>query len=76
MNIEKIKRIFNEKGIVKFKIYALDYTIEKIDDSVFIYADLYDMKKKEYKSIDEALKDYKIFRENIESNEDKISNIY
>ncbi len=75
MNIEKLKTIFQEKGIVRFKMYGLDYTIEKVESGIIIYADLYSNKKTLFQTIDEILKLYYIYNENIESNELRLQNI-
>lgn len=75
MNIEKIKSIFNENGIVKFKLYGLDYTIQKLDNRVCVFADLYVSKKSIYNDIDSLLQNYYIYGENIEFYDDRIRDI-
>lgn len=76
MNIEKIKSIFNEKSVVIFKLYSLNYTIQKVENGVVIFSDMYNSKKEFYSNIDILLKNYIIFGENIEDNEEKIINIH
>ncbi|MBE5805984.1 MAG: hypothetical protein E7313_04650 [Clostridiales bacterium] len=76
MNIKKLKSVFEEKGMVKFKLYGLEYTIQKVDDGVVIFADLYDSKKEKYDDVDLLLKQHYIYGENIEDNEERILNIY
>ena len=76
MNVEKIKTIFNQKGVVKFKMYGLDYTIETIDNGVEIYVDLYPNKKSKYDSLNSLLKNYTIYNESIESNDQRVLNIH
>lgn len=57
-------------------MYGLDYTIETVDDGVEIYMDLYSNKKSKYDNLDILLKNYTIYNETIESNDDRIINIH
>lgn len=75
MNIENIKKIFQEKKEVHFKMYSLDYTIIEKDNSVSIFADLYSGRTYQYKDIDELLNGYTIYNESIIENQDRIENI-
>lgn len=76
MNIEEIKRIYNEKNKVSFKIFGLDYTIEKINSSVIIYANMYEKKYKIYPNIDDLLNYYFIYGEELITYNNKIQNIH
>ena len=76
MNIETMKTIFNKNGVVRFKMYGLDYTVEKVENGVVIYADLYNNKKNVYENLDDVLSNYYIYNESIESNEGRIQNIH
>lgn len=75
MNIDKIKEILNTKNEVKFKLYSLEYLIEKVEDRFLISATLYPNKKNSYRTIDELLENYTIFNENIKDNDQRIQNI-
>lgn len=75
MNIENIIKLFNEKEEVHFKLFSLNYTIKKINQSVIIYADLYDKRKSYYKDINELLNNFTVFNETIKDNEKSIKNI-
>lgn len=75
MNIDNIKDILNENGIVQFKIYSLEYIIKNVEDGVVIYPLLYEYKKNKYENVDEIFSNYYIFGENIRDNEDKINDI-
>ena len=75
MNIEKIKAIFNEKGKVKFKIYSLDYIIEKVDNVVVIYSELYPNQKSTYDNIDLVFTVFLIYNENIKDNDSRIIDV-
>ena len=75
MNIDVIKERLNTNNQVKFKLYSLDYIIEKIEDRYVINAILYPDKKNSYSTIDQLLDNYTIFNENIRDNESRIQNI-
>ena len=75
MNIDNIKTIFNEKKVVHFNLYSLDYTIKEENGKILIYADLYDNKKESYNTIDEALNYFTIYNESIIQNQNRIMNI-
>ena len=75
MNIDVIKERLNTNNQVKFKLYSLDYLIEKVDDRYVIYAVLYPNKKNSYSTIEQLLDNYTIFNENIRDNEPRIQNI-
>lgn len=76
-SVEQIKSILETKGTVKFKLYSLDYIIEKTEDNKYsIYPELYnDKHKKTFSSVDELLDSYTVYNENISSNIERISNI-
>lgn len=76
MVIDELKTLFIENEIVKFKLYGLEYTIERIMDTVIIYPSLYDQRKKSYNSLEELLNNHLIYNETILDNQDKISKIY
>lgn len=76
MNIEQVKTIYNKNGKVMFTVYGLDYTIEKVDNRVKIYANLYQNKSKSYRDIDVLLNNYLIYGEELVSYNNKIQNIH
>ena len=75
MNINKIKKLFDEKNKVEFRLYRLNYCIEKKDDKYIIYSENNTEFKKEYKTIDLLFNNYSIYNENLKSNEKLIKNI-
>ena len=75
MNIEKIKAIFNTKGKVRFKIYSLDYIIEKVDNIVVSYSELYPNQKTTYDNIDLVFTVFLIYNENIKDNDSRIIDV-
>lgn len=46
MRLQELENIFNSAGELKFKLYSLEYIIRKIDNSVEVYAILYQNRKK------------------------------
>lgn len=71
--IERIKDILKNNNIIEFKIYSLSYIIESKDNEDYTIYPKNDInRKKIYKSIDELFKKYKIYDENLKTNEDKI----
>lgn len=75
MNVEEVKTLYNKNGLVKFTIFGLDYTIEKVDNGTKIYADLYKNKSKLYRDIDMLLNRYVIYGEELITYNNKIQNI-
>ena len=76
MVINELKNLFNENGIVKFQLYGLEYTIEKLVDTIIIYPTLYNQRKKTYNSLEELLNNYLIYNETIIDNQNQILKIY
>lgn len=63
MSFEDIKTDFETNNSFKFKLYSLEYLIEKIDDYVQIYAIDYPTRKNKYKSLKELMKNYTVYNE-------------
>lgn len=59
----ELKKILLEKGIIKFKLYSLNYTIQNKDGGVVIFVDSYKYSEKSYNNIDELLRTYKVYNE-------------
>lgn len=72
MNIKKLKKILDEKGMVKFKIYSLHYVIKNENDTIVIYPLNNENRKSNYRNIDLLLKKYMIFDENLKDNDKEI----
>jgi len=75
MNIDLIKEKLNTNGQVRFKLYSLEYLIEKEDDKYLISATLYPNKKTAFPTVDSLFDNYTIFNENIRDNDQRIQNI-
>ena len=75
MNISIIKDILEKKNKVEFRLYSLNYFIEKKGDKYIIYSENNTEFKKEYKTIDLLFNNYSIYNENLKINEKLIKNI-
>lgn len=73
MILNEIKEKLATDKKVQIKIYSLDYTIEEDNDKFIIYANLYPKQKQSYKTIDELLKNFTIYNENIKDNLDRVT---
>ena len=72
MTYETLLKKFNEKKVVKFKLYSLEYIIRKIDNGVEVYAILYQNRKKVYSSFQEAMNSFTVYNESFVDNIDRI----
>ena len=75
MNIDEIKRIFNRRGKVEFKLYGMEYTIEKNNNGVSIYPSIYATRILHYKDLENLLGNYTVFNESIFQCQNDIKNI-
>ena len=71
-NIDKIEEIVNNKNKIIFKLYGVNYTIEKNEDKYYIYQTLNRLRQKQYMSLDELFKDYTVYNETLEDNQNLI----
>ena len=72
MRLQELENIFNSAGELKFKLYSLEYIIRKIDNSVEVYAILYQNRKKVYSSFQEAMNNFTVYNESLADNIDRI----
>ena len=63
MNYESMKNIFERNNRIKFKLYSLEYLIEKVDSYIQIYALDYPTRKSIYNSFDELMNNYTVYNE-------------
>ncbi len=63
MNYESIKNEFETNNQLKFKLYSLEYLIEKVDNYVQIYAIDYPTRKNKYNSFEELINNYTVYNE-------------
>lgn len=75
MNIDEIRRIFNRRGKVTFKLYGMEYIIIKNNNSASIYPTIYNERIVHYNDLDILLANYTVFNENIIDCQNDIKNI-
>ena len=63
MSYETMKDEFEKKNVLKFKLYSLEYQIEKDNNFVQIYAIDYPTRKSKYNSFEELLNNFKVYNE-------------
>jgi len=63
MNYESIKDEFETNNQLKFKLYSLEYLIEKVDNYVQIYAIDYPTRKSKYNSLEDLLNNFTVYNE-------------
>lgn len=75
MNIDEIRRVFNRRGKVTFKLYGMEYTIIKNSNSASIYPNVYAERIVHFNNLDSLLAKYTVFNENIIDCQKDIKNI-
>ena len=63
MSFETMKTEFERNGSIKFKLYSLDYLLERTDNYVQIYAIDYPTRKRQYSSFEELMNNYTVYNE-------------
>lgn len=63
MSYESIKNEFESNSRVKFKLYSLEYLIERVDNYVQVYAIDYPTRKNKYNSFEELINNYTVYNE-------------
>lgn len=63
MSYESIKREFETNNRVKFKLYSLEYLLEKVDNYIQIYAIDYPTRKSKYNSFEELMNNFTVYNE-------------
>lgn len=63
MSYESLKTIFEKTNSFKFKLYSLEYLIERVDTYIQIYATDYPTRKSKYASLEELLNNFTIYNE-------------
>ena len=72
MILNELKEQYEKNNEVKFKLFSLEYIIQKVDNSVLVYPILYSDKKSTYSNLDEALNYYTVYNESIMENIDRV----
>lgn len=65
MQYEDLNDEFERNNRVKFKLYSLEYLIEKQDNYIQAYAVDYPTRKNRYTSFKEAMNNYKVYNESL-----------
>ncbi|MBQ2947211.1 MAG: hypothetical protein IJE04_05160 [Bacilli bacterium] len=74
-NISTLENLYNQNGSVEFKLYSLDYKIEKTETGCTICAIEYSNQKNHYPDLNYLLDNHYIFGESIRANAHRIINI-
>lgn len=72
MVLSELKERYEKNNEVKFKLFSLEYIIQKADNGVLVYPILYSNRKSTYSNLDEALSYYTIYNESIIENIDRV----
>lgn len=76
MKINEIRESVEKNNCISFKLFALIYIIEKVDNQHYlIYTTSMPNSKRYFRSLDELLTKYRIFGDNIISYEDRLRKI-
>lgn len=72
MVLNELKERYEMNNKAKFKLFSLEYVIQKIDNNVVAYPLLYSNRKSTYSTLDEALNYYTVYNESILNNIDSV----
>lgn len=65
MSYESIKNEFESNNRVKFKLYSLEYLIERVDNYVQVYAIDYPTRKSKYNTLEELFNNFTVYNESL-----------
>ena len=65
MSYESIKNEFESNSRVKFKLYSLEYLIERVDNYVQVYAIDYPTRKSKYNTLEELFNYFTVYNESL-----------
>ncbi len=60
-----MKNEFETNNSIRFKLYSLEYLIEKVDNYIQIYALDYPTRKSKYNSFEELMNNYTVYNETL-----------
>lgn len=72
MVLNELKERYEKNNEVKFKLFSLEYIIQKVDNNVLVYPILYSNRKSTYSNLEEALNYYTVYNESIIENIDRL----
>ena len=73
MSFNELQSLFDSKNKIRFKLYSLEYSIEKVDNFIEVYAIDYSTRKSRYNSFKEAMQNFKVYNEPLTAQLDRIS---
>lgn len=73
MSFNEMQEIFDTHNKITFKLYSLEYIIEKKDNYVEAYAIDYSSRKNKYNSFKEAMNNFKVYNEPLTEQLDRIN---
>ena len=65
MSYESIKNEFESNNRIKFKLYSLEYLIERVDNYVQVYAIDYPTRKSKYNTLEELFNNFTVYNESL-----------
>lgn len=63
MSYESIKNEFESNSRIKFKLYSLEYLIERVDNYVRVYAIDYPTRKSKYNTLEDLFNNFTVYNE-------------
>ena len=63
MSYESMKSEFETNNRIKFKLYSLEYLIERADNYVQVYAIDYPTRKSKYNTLEELFNNFTVYNE-------------
>ena len=72
VNLKEFQEYFDNHNGIKFKLYSMNYIIDKKDDYIDAYAENFTGRKERYKSFKDVVNNFKIYNEPLLSQLDSI----
>ena len=63
MNYESMRNEFDSSNRIRFKLYSLEYLIERVDNYIQIYTIDYPTRKSKYNSLEELVNNFTVYNE-------------
>lgn len=65
MSYEKLESIYSESGLLKFKLYSLNYIVEKTATGPVIYVETLPARKVSYSAFEQLMNSYTVYNESL-----------
>ena len=72
MNFKELQEYFDNNSVIIFKLYSMNYIIEKNDEFIEAYAEDFPGRKEQYRTFKDAVNNFKIYNEPLLSQLDSI----